>query len=155
MILDASDQVMSTYSPTAQAAAFDDYIDRLIAMENAAGADIAVYINLAAAVTSSGSATVQFQVVGNATDPTFASGNVVLFDSGAIAKATLVAGYQIRGVIKRANIVSLEAKTAFLRYLTILVTVATADLTAGTFNGWLLNGENVQDNLSYAAGYTV
>lgn len=155
MILDLLDQVMSSYAPTATTTTFQNYIDRKVAMENAAGFALDVYINVAAAVTSAGAATVQFQAIGNASDPTFASGNVVLFDSGVIAKAALVAGYQCRGTIKRVDMVSLEPTTSFLRYLTITSTIGTAVLTAGTFNAWFKEGEAIQDNLSYPAGYTV
>lgn len=155
MILDLTDQVMSSYAPTSTGTTLQSYIDRIAAMENAAGYAISVYIQVAASVTSGGAGTVQFQAIGNASDPTFASGNVVLFDSGIIAKTTLVAGYQIRGTIKRANAGSVEPTTSFLRYLTITSTIATAALTAGTFNAWFKEGESQQDNLTYPAGYTV
>lgn len=154
MQLDLLDQVMSTFAPTSTGSAFDDYMDLITAMEEGAGKEIGVYINVAAAATSGGSATVTFEAIGNNSDPTFASGNKVLFTSGAIAVASLVAGYQIRGVIKRQDMVSLEPKTSFYRYMTIRTTIAVAALTAGTFNGWFTNN-GVQDNLSYRAGYTV
>lgn len=154
-ILDLTNQVLSSYAPTAQTGTFDDYIDLLAKTEYAAGNPVDCLVQIAAAVTSSGSATVQFQLIGHATDPTFASGNVILADSGAIAKATLVAGYQIRMTAKRQNIVSQQATSTFVRYVTILVTVAVADLTAGTFNGWVGPSETPQDNLSYPSGYTV
>lgn len=155
MILDILDQVMTSYAPTAQTATFQNYIDRLIAMENASGAPLGAYINVAAAVTSAGAATVQFQLIGNRTDPTFASGNVVLADSGVVAKATLVAGYQIPLFMNHVAFQSLEPATSKLRYLTILVTIGTANLTAGTFNGWITNLPITSDNVSYNSGYTV
>ncbi len=155
-ILDLTNQVMSSYAPTAQTATFDDYIDLLAKTEYAAGNPVDCIINVAAAVTASGGAAeVQFQLVGNATDPTFASGNVILADSGVLAKATLVAGYQIRMTAKRQNMISLEPTSSFIRYVTILVTVTTHDLTTGTFNGWVAPSESPQDNFSYPAGYTV
>lgn len=154
-IYDLGDQVMSSYAPTSTGTTLQSYIDRLALMEDAAGASVDVFIQVAAAATSGGAATVRFQAVGNATDPTFASGNKVLFDSGIIAVASLVAGYQISGTFKRQDHASLEAKTNFYRYETIIVTIATAALTAGTFNGWMTNHENIQDNLSYPAGYVV
>ncbi|MES2531929.1 MAG: hypothetical protein V4636_12905 [Pseudomonadota bacterium] len=154
MILDVLDQVMSTYAPTAVAAAFEDYIDRIVKMENGSGNPIDVLIQVAAAVTSTGAATVQFQAIGNPTDPTFASGNIVLWDSGAIGKATLTAGYLIRGTIKSQAYDTLESGAVFCRYLTILVTIGTEVLSAGTFNGWFKD-TRTQDNLSYPAGYDV
>ncbi len=154
-LLDLLNQVMSTYSPTATTATFDDYMDLLAKTEYAAGNPVDCIIQVAATATSGGSATVQFQLVGNATDPTFASGNVVLADSGAIAVAALVIGYQIRMTAKRQNMVSQQPTSTFVRYVTILVTIGTAALTAGTFNGWVAPSESPQDNLSYPAGYTV
>lgn len=157
MILDNLDQVMNLYAPTdhTAGATLQSYIDRLVAMENAAGAALYGLVNINTTVTSAGSATVQFQLIGNTSDATFASGNVVLADSGAIAKATLVAGYQIPLSMSHAAFGSLEAKTGFLRYLTITANIGVADLTAGKFNAWLGISPIVSDNLSYAAGYSV
>ncbi len=152
MILDVIDQVMSTYAPTAQTATFDDYLDRKVPMENGSGNPLDVLIQVAAAATSGGSATVLFEAIGNATDPTFASGNIILWTSDEIAVATLTAGYLIRGTIKSQAYDTLQAASTFARYLTIRVTIATADLTAGTFNGWFKD-TRTQDNLSYPAGY--
>lgn len=154
-LLDLTNQLMTSYAPTTVAVHFQDYIDLLAKTEYAAGEPVDCLISIAAAVTSGGSATVQFQLIGNATDPTFASGNVILADSGAIAKAALVAGYQIRMTAKRQNMISLQPTSTFVQYVTILVTIGTAALTAGTFNGWVAPSESPQDNLSYPAGYTV
>lgn len=154
-LLDLTNQPLSSFSPTSTGATFDDYIDLLAKTEYAAGNPVDCIVQVAATATSGGSATVQFQLIGNATDPTFASGNVVLADSGAIAVASLVIGYQIRMTAKRQNIVSQQATSTFVRYVTILVTIGTAALTAGTFNGWVAPSESPQDNLSYPAGYTV
>lgn len=157
MILDLTDQIMISYAPTTSGTTIANtstYIDRLAKMEDGAGSDVEVFINVATAATSTGSATVQFQVVGNATDTTFASNNKVLFDSGAIAVATLVAGYEIPGKYKRQPFTSGQPNSAFYRYETILVTIVTPGLTAGVFNGWIFNGP-VQDNAKYPAGYTV
>lgn len=154
-LLDLTNQVLSSFSPTSTGSTFDDYIDLLAKTEYAAGNPVDCIVQVAATATSGGSATVQFQLIGNATDPTFASGNVVLADSGAIAVASLVIGYQIRMTAKRQNIVSQQATSTFVRYVTILVTIGTAALTAGTFNGWVAPSESPQDNLSYPAGYTV
>ncbi len=154
-LLDLTNQVMSTFAPTTVAAHLDDYFDALAKTELAAGNPVDMIVNVAATVTSGGSATVQFQLVGHATDQTFASGNIILADSGAIAKAALVAGYQIRMTAARQNIISQQATSTFARYFTILVTIGTAALTAGTFDGWIAPSESPQDNLSYPAGYTV
>ena len=44
MIFDIKDQVMSSYSPTAVASAFQNYIDRIKAMEDGVGTPLAMYI---------------------------------------------------------------------------------------------------------------
>lgn len=152
MILDLKNRVMTSYAPTTVATHFQDYLDRLVAMENAGGAALWAWIQVAAAVTSGGAGTVQFQVIGNASDPTFASGNVVLADSGVLAKTVLIAGHLIPLSLRRVDHDSLETSTQFLRYLTVLATIGTAALTAGTFNAWFAP-EPMQDNLSYRAGY--
>lgn len=157
MFLDSLDQVMSLYAPTDHTAGFtfQSYIDRLAAMENAAGEPLWGYVNVNTAVTSSAAATVQFQIWGNASDTTFASGNVVLADSGAIAKATLVAGYQIPLAMSRQAFQHYLAKTSFLRYLTIACSIGTTDLLTGKFNAWFTIRPPVNDALSYPAGYSV
>lgn len=154
-LLDVTNQLLSSYAPTSTGTTIEDYMDLLAKEEFAAGNPVDCLFQVAATATSGGSATVQFKIIGNATDPTFASGNIVLFDSGAIAVATLVAGYQIRGTCKRQDIGSQQATSTFARYIAASVTIATAALTAGTFNAWVLPSEGIQDNLSYPAGYTV
>ncbi len=84
-MLDAALQVANAYAPTADSVRrcyFQGYIDRLTAQEDAAGMDINVYGLITTAVTSAGAATVQFQAIGNPSDPTFVTGNVVLLDAG-------------------------------------------------------------------------
>ncbi len=154
MILDAADKVMASYAPTTSGATLQSYVDRLAKMADGAGGTIGAVIQVAAAATSTGTATVTFDVIGNATDVTFASGNVVLATSGAVAVATLTAGYLIQLKYSRQGYDDSQPNTSFVRYETIRVTIATPGLTAGTFNGWLTN-EGFQDNLSYPAGYTV
>src|SRR5437899_779179 len=107
-LLDLGNQLMSAYAPTTVAAHFQNYLDLLAKTEYAAGNPVDCIIEVAATATSGGSATVQFQLIGNATDPTFASGNKILADSEAIAVASLVAGYQIRMTAKRQDMVSLQ-----------------------------------------------
>lgn len=79
-------------------------------------------------VTSAGAATVQTKII-TSDSATFASGNVTLFDSGAIAKATLVAGYQICDFVLPKGL---------LRYLKVEYTPAVADLTAGKFDAFIV-----------------
>jgi len=107
-----------------------------------------------AMLASGGATEIDFQLLGNSTDTTFASGNVVLASTGPIAKATLIAGHHFDLKVKRLDSDSVLPKTAFLRYLTAAAVVTTHDITTGAYEAWITN-DGVQDNLSYSAGYTV
>lgn len=158
MMLDALDQLMNAYAPTTHGAAQNNgvFLDRLVAMEEGAGEPLYLFGRVKTAPTSGGSATVQFQLIGNPSDNTFASGNVVVLDTGAIAIATLVAGYEFfRAPIPRVASGSPEVTGSLLRYWTINVTIGTADLTAGAFDAWM-TAKPLQDMLGgYARGYNV
>jgi len=78
------------------------------------------------AVTSTGAATVKF-VVQMDNDAAFGSPTTV-YDSTAIGKATLVAGYKAVDVL---------LTRACERYVRIVYTVATEVLATGTFNAWI------------------
>jgi hypothetical protein len=156
--------VLTPYAPTAQGSNINtaSYIDRITAMDDGAGADLDIIGYVSTTVTSAGSATVRFQLIGNATDPAFGSNNVVLFDSStAIPKATLVAGYRfLVGKVARSAFKGYANGTGIAggpvyRYVTVNVIIATADLTAGAFNFWLTGATGTQDNLAYKAGYSV
>ncbi len=158
MILDSFSQLAASFAPTATGNNIQtaSVLDLLALNDPGPGSDVGFLIQVMTAVTSAGSATVDFQILGNATDPNFGSGNVVLFDNGAVAKASLVAGYRVAGVLPRQVIsAAYEAKGSFIRYLALNVNIGTAVLTAGAFSCWLLNGNAQQTNLSYAAGFTV
>ena len=93
------------------------------------GEPVRVKISIGDTAVAGTSSTVQFQVV-TATDEAFTS-PVVLYDSGAIAEATLVAGYNVYdGVLPVGT----------LQYLKIVYTIGTAVLTAGKFNANLALG---------------
>jgi len=84
------------------------------------------------AVTSAGSATVEFQLASDAQAAIAVDGSATVHaKSAAIPKATLVAGYQ-------AFVVALP-KGQYERYLGILQNVGTAALTAGKVNAFLTN----------------
>lgn len=148
MILDAKGEIAVAYAPTTNGAIQypTTYYDELVLADIGAGETVGFYIQVSTAVTSAGSATVTFSLIGNATDPTFASGNQVLWVSQAIAKATLVLGYQIQVKVPPGFVA---------RYFTLGVTIGTADLTAGVFNAWLLNDNFQTAKNTYPAGYTV
>jgi Bbp16 len=84
--------------------------------------DLYAVLGITTTVTSGGAATVDFQLV-SADDAALTTNVVVHYDSGAIAKATLVAGYRVFAV-------ELPRGT-YKRYLGILCTPAVAVLTAG------------------------
>lgn len=84
------------------------------------------------AVTSAGSATVEFQLASDAQAAIAVDGSAsVHFKTAAIAKATLVAGYQVCAIEL--------PKGTYERYLGILQNVGTAALTAGKINAFLTN----------------
>ncbi len=155
MILDAATRLASSYSPTLVAANFPPfYLDTLAIADWGAGAGWTWYTEIAATFTSAGAATLDLALIGNQTDPTFASGNIVMRDSGVIVLATLVAGYELRLKIDR-NLIGATLSTNSVRYITLRATIATAAMTAGTLNSWITSDENIQDRIEYPAGYTV
>lgn len=93
-------------------------------------------ISVNTTVTSAGAATVQVKLL---TDDSSGFGSAVtLFDSGAIAKATLVAGYTVF-----AQRLPIGCK----RYLKVTYTVGTADLTAGKFDAYLTRNIDIPGTL--------
>lgn len=99
-----------------------------------------VIITDTAAQSTAGS-TVTFSLETSAT-ATFSSATA-LWTSAAIAKATLVAGYEVA---------SIPLPKGFLKYARVKYTVATADLTTGAFTAFIC--KDSQDNKSYANAYT-
>lgn len=86
-------------------------------------------------VTSGGSATVSFRLVTDSSASISTSTPVVHYASDAIAKATLVAGYEL--IVP----VPLESP-AYKRYLGFQQNVATAALTAGNVSAFLVLDPN-------------
>lgn len=92
--------------------------------------DLYLVIQVDTAVTSGGSATVQFHLASDAAAAIATDGSASYhFSTAAIPKATLVAGYQVCAV-------QLPQGT-YERYLGILQTTAVAALTAGKVNAFL------------------
>lgn len=93
--------------------------------------DLYLVITIDTAVTSGGSATVQFILASDAQAAIAVDGSATQhWASAAIAKATLVAGYVVA-------IVELPKQPVYERYLGILQVTGTAALTAGKFNAFL------------------
>lgn len=151
MILDANLQLAAAFSPTATGTtSAPNYIDLLAIQDAGMGNSLIWYVQTAAAATSGGAATLDFILQGNPSDPTFASGNVTVVD----ATQGVLTGFATYGL-------GFEYKLKYprgfnVRYLRIQAVIATAVLTGGTFNSWIIGDQDaVQDNRPYAAGYTV
>src|SRR4051794_21824469 len=86
------------------------------------GRQLFMLISTSIAATAAGAATVTFELI-QADDAALTTNVEVLAASGAIAKATLVAGYNL----------ALAIPSTSRRYIGVRFTVATGPLTAGTF----------------------
>lgn len=88
---------------------------------------IDLFVTVDTAITSAGSATVEFQLVSDAQAAIAVDGSATVhYKSAAVPKATLVAGYTVVNVKL--------PKGQYERYLGILQNVGTAALTAGKVN---------------------
>jgi hypothetical protein len=94
------------------------------------GENLYLVIQVDTAVTSDGNATVSFELASDDAAAIATNGTATVhFASAAIAKAALVAGYQVCAVkLPLGN---------YERYLGILANVGTAALTAGKVNAFL------------------
>lgn len=113
-------------------AAIGNNIDLSTAARNIGqGQQLYLVITVDTAVTSGGSATVEFQVVSDAQDPPAADGTeTVHLKTPAFPKATLVQGYKAVFPLPQLG-------NAFERYFGIEQNVGTAALTAGKINAFL------------------
>jgi hypothetical protein len=109
-----------------------DVLDLQTARDVGAGQPVYLVVQVDTAVTSAGAATVQFHLASDAQAAIATDGSASYhFSTGAIGKATLVAGYE-------AVCVAIPAEgTAYERYVGILQTTGTAALTAGAVNAFL------------------
>jgi len=124
MILDALLRVSSEQAVTVSAASTSS-IDTKAAGDSYEGAFVYFKCDTAAASGSSAS-TVNFLIQTSATS-SFAS-TTTLFDSGAIAEASVVAGYEVNGRLAQGA----------LRYIRGYYTVGSQSLTAGAFSGYIV-----------------
>ena len=86
-------------------------------------------IKVTTSVASLGAATVTFGLVSDAQDPVVAATATKHWTSAALAKATLVAGYEVVCIpLPRGQ---------YERYLGLVQTVGTADLTAGKVDAYI------------------
>ena len=99
------------------------------------GGQLFFVVQVTTSVTSAGSATVQFHLASDAQAAIATDGTASYhISSGAIAKATLVAGYRVLETAVPA------AGQAYERYLGVLQTTAVAALTAGAVDAFLTLG---------------
>lgn len=87
------------------------------------------------AVASNGAATVAFDLQTSDAEA-FGSGVDTLIATGAIGKATLVAGY---------TVIRTRLPTGLKRYVRMVYTIGTAALTAGKFSAALVPGTDLQN----------
>lgn len=133
MIIDKLLQVSNEQAVTASAAS-TDVIDFGQTNPNSGLNDnITVSITTDVAATADGAATVTFSVQDSADNSTFSD----VYATAAIAKATLVAGYQVL----------IPVPYTLRRYFRVYYTVATGPLTAGKFSAQIVTG--VQKNTAY------
>jgi hypothetical protein len=100
-------------------------------------------------VTSAGAATCDFRFRSAASADLTTTTPIDLIASGAIGKATLVAGYTYMTTIPSAAL----GATGYQRYIGANVNIGTAALTAGKFNIALLKNE--QKKTLYGAAFTL
>ncbi|MFZ2972238.1 MAG: Bbp16 family capsid cement protein [Ferribacterium limneticum] len=132
MIIDKLLQVSNEQAVTASAAS-TDVIDFGQANPNSGlNNNVTMAITTDEAATASGSATVTFSIQDSADNSTFADVAV----TAAVAKSTLVSGYQIL----------IPMPTKLRRYVRVYYTVATGPLTAGKFSAQVVTG--VQQNIA-------
>lgn len=112
-------------------AAIGSSVNMGLARDIGAGKPIFLVITVDTAVTSGGSATVEFQLVSDGQAALAVDGTATVhWKSGAIPKATLVAGYMLVVPLPSVN-------PAYEQYVGLLQNVAVAALTAGKFNAFL------------------
>lgn len=105
--------------------------------------DIYCVVEVDTAITSTGSATVDFRLVsGDAAAISTTGGATVHITTGAIAKATLAAKYKVFAI-------SLPRGT-YKRYLGIQTVIGTSKLSAGKINAYLTNNPTLVK--AYARG---
>lgn len=111
------------------------------------GESVQLVIQVDAAATAAGAATVTFSLESDSTAD-LATSPTVHWQSQVIGKATLVAGYEVARFKLPAGVPS-----NYERYLGVRYTIATGPLTGGSFSAFLV--KDAQGNTSYPAGFAV
>jgi hypothetical protein len=150
-ILDAAGQLATDFAPTTPHDGTilfpTTYYDNRVAADIGAGGLVSLTILVTTTATGATNTT-EFYLVGNPSDTTFVTGNVIIYRSPApVTVATLVKGYQVQ--------VKVPPGFPTCRYYTLGVGLNTADLSAGKFSAWLANDDFQTVKTTYPAGYTV
>jgi hypothetical protein len=135
MYIDKQNTVSSEQAVTA-AAASTDYIDLSSARDIGMSGPVFFAITCTETAASAGATTVEFKI--QTDDNSSFSSATTRLSSGAIAKATLVAGYQLFLPIPPGT---------NERYLRLYYDVAVANLSAGKFTAQVVHG--IQKNQAY------
>lgn len=106
------------------------------------GEDLYLTIQTDVTCTSVGASTVAFAYVESANADLSAA--TTLYTTAAIAYTTLVAGYQV---------VKMKIPANTKRYVGVIYTVATADLTAGKFSAFLSKDLQSAKTRTFPSGY--
>ncbi len=123
------------------------YYDNRVAADIGAGGLVSFTI-LCTTTAVGATATADFYLIGNPTDVTFVTGNLILYKTGTpTLVAAMVKGYQLQ--------VKVPPGFPTCRYYTLGIGLNTADLSAGKFSAWLANDDFQTAKTTYAAGYTV
>lgn len=139
MILDAELEFSNAQAPTSSGDnASTNYVDTGVAQGLIGpGGDIEIIIQVDTAADSSGDgASVTFEV--ETDDNSSFTSAAVLLTTGAVAEATLVAGYEVAHW--RLPIKSVE------RYLRVNYNISGEDLTAGAFSAFVVSPNGGQTN---------
>lgn len=120
-----NDLIFSDSQAVTVSAASTDIVD-LTKKGDAIGTELYLAIQCREAAAAAGAATVNF-VLQTATDAAFTT-PVVLFDSGAIAKASITLN---------AFLVKVKIPVGLLQFVRVYYTVGTGPLTAGKFDAFL------------------
>lgn len=134
--------MMSDAQAVTASAASTKSIDTGLALRDiGSGEPVYLLIKVDTTATSGGTTTVDFALQDSADNSSFADTGVKV---SGIAKATLVAGYQVLAV---------PLPIGLRRYIQVYYTVNTNNLTAGAFTATLV--KDLQANVARPSGFTV
>lgn len=147
MILDGLLALSAAQAPTTGSTASTNVIDLSVARDMGVGDNPAMEVlcRVATTFTSGGAGTLQVQVQGSTDNSTF----YTMAQSMVYALAALTRGAELINF----SLPSPGAGQAIPRYLRLLYVIATADMTAGAINAYLVLDRNRQ--LAYPPGIVI